>query len=164
MRFLLANQVNTKEDKDRILLLKKGGLLVRQIIRVVELEKGVKHGDLPFLKKDIHNLYVKMRRMHAMNDAMGLFQFEKLLRKRNLNFNMHIQLIKRVGWSIFFGHLLLVLISTKNMEMWLFFILLTKYMHMTCLMVFFLVSIIIERQFFLVMHFFEMKQLVHFNG
>ena len=32
----------------------------------------------------------------------------KLLRKRILNFNMHIQLMKRVGWSIFFGRLLLV--------------------------------------------------------
>ena len=52
--------------------MRNGGLSVRQIIHVIELEKGVKHGDLPFFKRDIHNLYVKMRRMHAMNDAMGL--------------------------------------------------------------------------------------------
>ena len=72
VRFLPTNQVITKEDKDRILLLKKGGLSVRQIIRVMEFEKGVKHGDLPFFKRDIHNVFVKMRLMHAMNDAMGL--------------------------------------------------------------------------------------------
>ena len=51
VRFLPTNQVITKEDKDRILLLKNSGLSVRQIIRVMELEKGVKHGDLPFFKK-----------------------------------------------------------------------------------------------------------------
>ena len=53
MRFLPANRVITKEDKDRILLLKNGGLSVRQIICVMELEKGVKHGDLPFFKREI---------------------------------------------------------------------------------------------------------------
>ena len=32
--------------------------------------------------------------------------------------------MKKIDWSIFFGHLLIVLIDTKKMEMWLFFILL----------------------------------------
>ena len=86
MRFLPANRVITKEDKDHILLLKKGGLSVRQIMRVMELEKGVKHGDLPFFKRDIHNLYVKMRMMHAMNDAMGLLQLCKVAKKKNSKF------------------------------------------------------------------------------
>ncbi|KAK9987564.1 hypothetical protein SO802_027803 [Lithocarpus litseifolius] len=86
VRFLPANRVINKEDKDRILLLKKGGLLVRKIIRVIELEKGVKHGDLPFSKGDIHNLYVKMRRMHAMNNAMGLLQLCKVAKEKNFKF------------------------------------------------------------------------------
>ena len=37
VRFLPANRVITKEDKDRVLLLKKGGLSVRHILRVMEL-------------------------------------------------------------------------------------------------------------------------------
>ena len=86
VRFLLSNRVITKEDKDRILLLKKGGLSVRQIIRVMELEKGVKHRDLPFFKRDIHNLYVKMIRVHAMNDAMGLLQLCKVAKEKNSKF------------------------------------------------------------------------------
>ena len=86
MRFLPTNQVITKEDKDRILLLKKGGLSVRQIIRVMELKKGVKHENLPFFKRDIHNLYVKMRRMHAMNDAMSLLQLCKVAKEKNAEF------------------------------------------------------------------------------
>ena len=86
VRFLPANQVVTKEDKDCILLLKNRGLSVRQIIRVMELEKGVKHGDLPFFKRDIHHFYVKMRRMHAMNDAMGLLQLCKVSKEKNSKF------------------------------------------------------------------------------
>ena len=86
VRFLPANRVITKEDKDHILLLKKGGLSVRQIMRVMELEKGVKHGDLPFFKRDIHSLYVKMRMMHAMNDAMGLLQLCKVAKEKNSKF------------------------------------------------------------------------------
>ena len=86
MRFLPTNRVIIKEDKDRILLLKKRGLLVRQIIHIMELEKSVKHRDLPFFKRDIHNLYVKMRRMHAMNDAMGLLQLCKVAKEKNSKF------------------------------------------------------------------------------
>ena len=86
VRFLPTNRVITKEDKDCILLLKKGGLSIRQIICVVELKKGVKHGDLPFFKIDIHNLYVKMRRTHAMNDAMGLLQLCKVAKEKNSKF------------------------------------------------------------------------------
>ena len=52
----------------------------------MELKKGVKHGDLPFFKIDIHNLYVKMRRMHAMNDAMGLLQLCKVAKEKNSKF------------------------------------------------------------------------------
>ena len=29
------------------------------------------------------------------------YNFAKLLKKRNLGFNMHLQLIKKIGWSIF---------------------------------------------------------------
>ena len=66
--------------------MKKGGLSIRQIIRVMEFEKGVKHGDLPFFKRDIHNVFVKMRLMHAMNDAMSLLQLCKVAKEKNSKF------------------------------------------------------------------------------
>jgi hypothetical protein len=56
VRFLPANRVITKDDEEYILLLKEVGLSVRQIMRVMELEKNVKHGHLPFFQRDIHNL------------------------------------------------------------------------------------------------------------
>ena len=48
VRFLPANRVITKDDKNCILLYKEAGLSIREIIRVMELKKNVKHGHLPF--------------------------------------------------------------------------------------------------------------------
>ncbi|AES65084.1 hypothetical protein MTR_2g035140 [Medicago truncatula] len=41
-------------------LLKEGGLSVRQLMHVIELEKNVKHVYLRFIEKDIHNLFRKL--------------------------------------------------------------------------------------------------------
>ena len=57
VRFLPSYRNITIEDEKRILLLKEGGLSVRQIMRVMELEKDVRHGELPFLVKDVHNFF-----------------------------------------------------------------------------------------------------------
>ena len=53
MRFLPAYRIILEDDRERIFLLKEGGLSVRQIMRVIELEKNVKHGYLPYTEKDI---------------------------------------------------------------------------------------------------------------
>ena len=42
------------------------------------------------------------------------YNFAKFLKKRTLHSNMHIQPMKKIDWSIFFGHLLIVLIGTKK--------------------------------------------------
>ena len=77
VRFLSANRVITEDDKNCILLYKEVGLSIREIICVIELKKNVKHGHLPFFQRDIRNLYEKMKKMHAVNDAMDLLQFCK---------------------------------------------------------------------------------------
>ena len=92
------------------------------------------------------------------------YNFAKFLKKRTLDSNMHLQHMKKIDLSIFFGHLLIVLIGIKNMEMRLFFILLIKRMLMICLLVFLLVSIIMKRQFSLVVHLFKLKQQGPFDG
>ena len=86
VRFLPANRVIIEDDTNCILLYKEARLSVREIIRVLELKKNVKHGHLPFFQRDIRNLYVKMRKMHAMNDAMDLLQFCKVAKERNSKF------------------------------------------------------------------------------
>ena len=52
----------------------------------MELERHLKYGQLPFFQKDIHNLYVKMRRKNAKNDAMNLLQFCKVAKEENSRF------------------------------------------------------------------------------
>ncbi|KAJ8441478.1 hypothetical protein Cgig2_008739 [Carnegiea gigantea] len=67
----------SKEDKRQILLFKEAGLSVRQIICVMELEKQLKHGDLPFFQKDIHNFLYNIRQGNMESDAMDLLEHWK---------------------------------------------------------------------------------------
>ena len=59
MRFLPVNRVITIDDEKRIFLLKEAGLSIREEMRVMELERHLKHGQLQFFQRDIRNLYVK---------------------------------------------------------------------------------------------------------
>ncbi|XP_074299172.1 protein FAR1-RELATED SEQUENCE 11-like [Silene latifolia] len=85
-RFLSANRVISTEDEKRILLLKDAGLVVRQIIRVLELEKNVKHGDLPFLERDVRNLFSRINKSVCGNDVMNLLDFFKCCKKQDPKF------------------------------------------------------------------------------
>ena len=86
VRFLPANRVITIDDEKRIFLLKKAGLSIREVMHVMELERHLKHGRLPFFQRDIRNLYVKMRRNNTKNDAMDLLQFCKVAKEENSRF------------------------------------------------------------------------------
>ena len=86
----------------------------------------MKHGHLLFFQQDIRNFYVKMRKMHAVNDAMDLLQFCKVAKERNSKFQYAFTTNEEKMLEHIFGYTLIVLIGTKNMEMWLFFILLTR--------------------------------------
>ena len=52
----------------------------------MELEKKVEHGHLPFFQKVIHNLFEKMRREHAMSDAMSVLQYCKDAKEESSKF------------------------------------------------------------------------------
>ena len=86
VRFLPANQTISEEDSERIFILKEGGLSIRQLVRVMELEKNVKHGDLPFLEKDIRNLFEKARRRVERSDVVDLLNYCEDAKKDCSNF------------------------------------------------------------------------------
>ena len=70
----------------------------------MELKKSVKHGHLPFFQWDICNLYVKMRKMHAVNDAVDLLQFCKVAKERNSKFQYAFTIdeekrLEHIFWS-----------------------------------------------------------------
>ena len=92
VRFLPSYRNITLEDEKRILLLKEAGLSVTQIMRVIELERNVKHGELSFLKKDIHNLFAKNHKLHSRNDAKELLEYCKSAKDDNLNFQYEFTL------------------------------------------------------------------------
>ena len=125
---------------------------------------NLKHGQLPFFQRDIRNLYVKMRRKNAKNHVMDLLQFCKVAKEENSRFQYAFITDEENRLEHFFGHLLIILLCTKNMEMCLFFTPLIRWKLMICLLVFLLVSIIMEKQSSLVVHFFEMKQRVSLDG
>ncbi|KAK9713996.1 hypothetical protein RND81_06G064200 [Saponaria officinalis] len=51
VRFLPAYRTISKEDEKQLLLYKDAGLTVKQIMRVMEFQKNVRHGDLSFLHR-----------------------------------------------------------------------------------------------------------------
>nr|XP_043633717.1 protein FAR1-RELATED SEQUENCE 11-like [Erigeron canadensis] len=87
MRYLPANRIITPEDERQILLYKEAGLNVRQIINVMELQKQVKHGDLSFQEKDVHNLFARVKRALGDNDAMELINYMEASKEKNNKFH-----------------------------------------------------------------------------
>ncbi|KAL2941635.1 Protein FAR1-RELATED SEQUENCE 11 [Bienertia sinuspersici] len=91
MRFLPANRMISQEDEKRILLLKEVGFVVRQIIRVLELEKNVEQGELPFLEKDIRNIFTKVRKI-VYGDVSNLLEYFKSCKEENSNFHYAVKI------------------------------------------------------------------------
>ncbi|KAJ8431475.1 hypothetical protein Cgig2_032246 [Carnegiea gigantea] len=69
-----AIENHCEEDEKKILLLKEVGLFIKQITVVLELEKQLKHGDLPFFKKGVHNLLKKICQDNMESNAMDLLE------------------------------------------------------------------------------------------
>ncbi|KAL7243138.1 hypothetical protein ACSBR1_015539 [Camellia fascicularis] len=85
-RLLPSNQTITKEDEDHILLLKERDLSVRQIMRIMELEGNINHGNLPFLEKEVRNLFTRIHKEQEVNDAIDLLQYFKLAKEEDCKF------------------------------------------------------------------------------
>ncbi|KAJ1401072.1 FAR1 DNA-binding domain [Sesbania bispinosa] len=83
-RFLRSHRTITKEDENRILLLKDAGLCVPQIMRVMELEKNVKHGYLSFIPKDVYNLFTKIHNIEGKNGVTDLLCYCQAAKAENL--------------------------------------------------------------------------------
>ncbi|KAL2920666.1 Protein FAR1-RELATED SEQUENCE 11 [Bienertia sinuspersici] len=49
----------------------------------MELQKNVKHGELPFLEKDIRNLFTKVKRILEVDDMKNLLEYMKSSKEEN---------------------------------------------------------------------------------
>ena len=86
IRFLPTKRSISPEDESRILLYKETRLGVRRIAGVIELENNVQHGTLPFLDRDIHNLFVKVSKKLAAGNMKDLLDYLKFEQKASAKF------------------------------------------------------------------------------
>jgi len=71
---------------------------------VLELEKNIVHGELPFLEKDIHNLFTKVRKELAGNDVVNLLDYFKSCKQEDPKFQYILKVdserkLEHVFWS-----------------------------------------------------------------
>ncbi|XP_057506988.1 putative protein FAR1-RELATED SEQUENCE 10 [Actinidia eriantha] len=70
VRLLPAYRKLQEADQERILLLSKAGFPVNRIVKVLEIEKGVQPGQLPFIEKDVRNFIRTCKKTVQENDAL----------------------------------------------------------------------------------------------
>lgn len=70
VRLLPAYRKIQEVDQERILLLCKAGFPIHRIVKVLELEKGIQGGQLPFLERDVRNFVQNRKKVVQENDAL----------------------------------------------------------------------------------------------
>ncbi|XP_059624816.1 putative protein FAR1-RELATED SEQUENCE 10 isoform X2 [Cornus florida] len=70
VRLLPAYRKIHEADQERILLLSKAGFPVHRIVKMLELEKGIQGGQLPFLERDVRNFVQNRKKVVQENDAL----------------------------------------------------------------------------------------------
>jgi len=92
------------DDKSRICMFAKAGLSVRQMLRLIELEKSVKLGCLPFTEIDVRNLLKSFRSVDRDNDAIDLVAMCKRIKDEDPNFRYEFKIdahnrLEYIAWS-----------------------------------------------------------------
>ena len=104
VRLLPAYCPISPDDKSRICMFAKAGMSVRQMLRLMELEKGIKLGCLPFTEIDVRNLLQSFRNVDRDNDAIDLIAMCKRLKDENHNFKYEFKIdsnnrLEHIAWS-----------------------------------------------------------------
>ncbi|OVA02572.1 FAR1 DNA binding domain [Macleaya cordata] len=94
----------SSDDKSRICMFAKAGMSVRQMLRLMELEKGVKLGCLPFTEIDVRNLLQSFRNVDRDNDAIDLLSMCKNIQDDDPNFKYEFKIdannrLEHIAWS-----------------------------------------------------------------
>ncbi|XP_027368884.1 putative protein FAR1-RELATED SEQUENCE 10 isoform X4 [Abrus precatorius] len=101
VRLLPAYRKIHEADQERILLLSKAGFPIHRIVKMLELEKGIQGGQLPFLERDVRNFVQNRKKVVQENEAL-------LSEKRENDILELLEACKdSYGRTIFFGCVLL---------------------------------------------------------
>ncbi|CAA2959933.1 FAR1-RELATED SEQUENCE 11-like [Olea europaea subsp. europaea] len=103
-RLLPAYCTMTVDDKSRICMYAKAGMSVRQMLRLMELEKGVKLGCLSFTEIDVRNLLRSFRSVERDDDPIDLLKMCKEKKDKDPNFKYNFKIdannrLEHIAWS-----------------------------------------------------------------
>lgn len=104
VRFLPAYRVISEADKNRILMFAKTGISVQQMMKLLELEKCVEPGLLPFTEKDVRNLIQSFRKVDQDEDSIDLLRMCKNIKEKDPNFKYDFTIdgnnrLENISWS-----------------------------------------------------------------
>ncbi|KAJ7967955.1 FAR1-related sequence 11 [Quillaja saponaria] len=104
VRFLPAYRTISDADKSRILMFAKTGISVHQMMRLMELEKCVEPGYLPFTEKDVRNLLQSFKKLDPEEESIDLLRMCKNIKEKDPNFKFEYTLdsndrLENIAWS-----------------------------------------------------------------
>lgn len=104
VRFLPAYRTISDSDRSRILMFAKAGISVQQMMRLMELEKCVEPGHLPFTEKDIRNLLQSFRKAEPVDESIDLLRMCRNNKEKDPNFRFEYTLdssnrLENIAWS-----------------------------------------------------------------
>ncbi|XP_073144191.1 protein FAR1-RELATED SEQUENCE 11 [Henckelia pumila] len=104
VRFLPAYRTISETDKNRILMFAKTGISVQQMMRLLELEKCVEPGYLPFTEKDVRNLLQSFRKVDPEDETVDLLKMCRNIKDKDPNFKFEFTLdpggrLENIAWS-----------------------------------------------------------------
>uniref|UniRef100_A0A2N9IJI9 Protein FAR1-RELATED SEQUENCE n=1 Tax=Fagus sylvatica TaxID=28930 RepID=A0A2N9IJI9_FAGSY len=104
VRFLPAYRTISDTDKSRILMFAKTGISVHQMMRLMELEKCVEPGYLPFTEKDVRNLLQSFRKLDPEEESIDLLRMCRNIKEKDPNFKFEYTLdsnnrLENIAWS-----------------------------------------------------------------
>lgn len=104
VRFLPAYRTISESDKNRILMFVKTGISVQQMMRLLELEKCIEPGYLPFTEKDVRNLLQSFRKVDPEDESIDLLKMCRNIKDKDPNFKFEFTLdssgrLENISWS-----------------------------------------------------------------
>ncbi|CAO2828597.1 unnamed protein product [Amaranthus hypochondriacus] len=104
VRFLPAYRTLSDSDKSRIFMFAKTGISVQQMMRLLELEKCVEPGYLPFTEKDVRNLIQSFRKVDSVEDSIDLLRMCRNIKEKDHNFRFEYTVdsnnnLENIAWS-----------------------------------------------------------------
>ncbi|XP_068652129.1 protein FAR1-RELATED SEQUENCE 11-like [Aristolochia californica] len=104
VRFLPAYRTILETDKNKIFMYAKTGISVQQMMRLLELEKCVEPGNLPFTEKDVRNLLQSFRKVEHEDDSIDLLRMCKNIKDKDPNFRYEFTVdtnnkLENIAWS-----------------------------------------------------------------